>query len=163
MTKEIVRIHLGPAAIRLWTDELYPEFADLDDADDLAWSEFTRRAAPYCLRIAGLHAALDGRALIGTGDLTAAAAQIRYSVASARYVLDGVHRDPRKDRLTRAVDAAGPAGLTRSEISALFSRNLTAGALDKLLDWLIASGEYEVIRTPTGGRPAETYRRTSFV
>ena len=159
---KITCIQLGGAAISLWTDELYPEFADLDDEDDLAWSEFTRRAAPYCLRIAGLSAALDGRALIGKDDLIAASAQIRYSVASARYVLDRLRRNPREDRLVRAIDAAGQAGLTRTDISGLFSRKLAAGALDELLARLTASGAYEVIRAGTGGRPAETYRRTSF-
>ncbi len=155
-------IQLGHAAIGLWTDELYPEFADLDDGDDLAWSEFTRRAAPYCLRIAGLSAALDGRALIGKDDLIAAAAQIRYSVASARFVLNGVRRDPREDRLVRAIDAAGQAGLTRTAISGLFSRKLAASVLDDLLSRLIASDGYEVIRTETGGRPVETYRKAFF-
>jgi len=159
----ITSIQLGRAAISLWTDELYPEFADLDDEDDLAYSEFTRRAAPYCQRVAGLHAALDGRALIGKDDLTAASAQVRYSVASARYVLDGVRRNPREERLIRAINAAGQAGLTRTDISALFSRNLKTGVLDELLAGLIANGNYEIIRAETGGRPAETYRRTSFV
>ena len=159
---EIGCITLGHDAVSLWTDDLYPEFADLDDQDDLACSEFTRRAAPYCLRIAGLHAALDGRDQIGKDDLTAASAQVRYSVESARYVLNGVHRDPRKDRLTRALDAAAPAGLTRTEISALFSRKLSAAVLDELLAGLTASGEYEVIRALTGGRPSETYRKALF-
>ena len=152
-------IQLGHAAISLWTDELYPEFADLDDGDDLAWSEFTRRAAPYCLRIAGLHAALDGRALIGKDDLIAASAQIRYSVASARYVLDGVHRDPREDRLVRAIDAAGQAGLTRTDISGLFSRKLAARVLDELLNRLMDGGSFEAIDVQSGGRPAKAYRR----
>ncbi len=152
-------IQLGHAAISLWTDELYPEFADLDDGDDLAWSEFTRRAAPYCLRIAGLHAALDSRALIGKDDLIAASAQIRYSVASARYVLDGVHRDPREDRLVRAIDAAGQAGLTRTDISGLFSRKLAARVLDELLNRLMDGGSFEAIDVQSGGRPAKAYRR----
>ena len=77
-------------------------------------------------------------------------------------MLDGVRRNPREDRLGRAIDAAGQAGLTRTEISALFSRKLPASALDELLAGLTASGEYEVIRTETGGRPVETYRRAFF-
>ena len=155
----ITCITLGHDAVSLWTDELYPEFADLDDADDLAWSEFTSRAAPYCLRLAGLHAALDGRNLIDKDDLIAASAQIRYSVASARYVLDGVRRDPREERLRRAIDAAGQAAITRTEISALFSRNLPAAVLDELLAGLLKVGDYEVIDVQSGGRPAQAYRR----
>jgi hypothetical protein len=52
---------------------------------------------------------------------------------------------------------------SRTDISALFSRNLKTGVLDELLAGLIANGNYEIIRAETGGRPAETYRRTSFV
>ena len=146
------RIQLGRDARSLWEDELYPEFADLDDAGELSWSEFTRRAAPYSLRLAGLHAALDGRDLISKDDLAAAGAQVRYSVASAKYALSGIHRDPRLNRLTRAVTEAGQAGLTRTQVSALFSRNLTAAALDDLLGKLAADDGYEVIRPETGGR-----------
>ena len=120
---KITCIQLGRAAISLWTDEVYPEFADLDDGDDLAWSEFTRRAAPTASASPGCSAALDGRALIGKDDLIAASAQIRYSIASARYVLNGVRRDPREDRLVlcdrrRRADRSYQQG-----ISGLFSRS----------------------------------------
>ena len=46
-------------ATALWCDELYDEFTAADD-EEQAWAEFMRRAAPYCLRIAGLYAVLDG-------------------------------------------------------------------------------------------------------
>ena len=152
-------IQLGRDATSLWTGELYPEFTGADDDDDRAFSEFTRRAAPYCLRIAGLYAALDGRALIGKDDLAAAGALVRYSLASARYVLGSAHRDPRMDRLTREITAAGQAGLTRTAISALFSRKLSGDVLDQLLDELLDSGWCEVIEAQTGGRAATVYRR----
>ncbi len=152
------RIQLGREAAELWTGELYPEMTGADD-EDHAEAEFTRRAAPYCLRIGGLLAALDGRQLIGKDDLTAAAALVRYSIASARYVLDGQARDPRLERIRRAVDAAGDAGLNRSAISALFSRSLTKEVLGELLAQLTADGEYEEARMATKGRPAETFRR----
>jgi hypothetical protein len=145
-------------AKQLWTDELYPELAAADD-EDHAEAEFTRRAAPYCLRIAGLLAALDGRSLMGKPDLAAAAALVRYSIASAKYVLDRQARDPRLDRIRRAIDAAGKAGLTRSAVSGLFSRNLTKEVLDELLVQLLATGDYEESQTATRGRPAQTYRQ----
>ena len=159
------RIQLGREATRLWSDDIYPELTAADD-EDHAEAEFTRRGAPYCLRIAGLYAALDGRQLIRNADLVAAAALVRYSIASARYVLDRQARDPRLDRIRRAVDAAGPAGLTRSAVSGLFSRNLTKEVLGELLAQLTGDGEYEEVRQATRGRPAETYRRvvsSSFV
>jgi hypothetical protein len=158
-------IQLGKEATSLWSAELYPEFTELDDDDNQAYSEFTRRAAPYCLRIAGLHAALDGRNLISKDDLAAAGALVRYSIASARYVLGSLHRDPRMDRLTRAIAEAGDAGLSRTEISELFNRNLPKVVLDELLADLLDTGRYEEIKDEAGerGRPSVRYRRTSFV
>ncbi len=145
-------------ATELWIAELYPELTGADD-DDHAEAEFTRRAAPYCLRIAGLLAALEGRSLMAKDDLAAAAAFVRYSIASARFVLDRQVRDPRLDRIQRAIDAAGSAGLTRSAVSGLFSRNLTKEVLDQLLAQLTADDTYEEVRQATRGRPAEIYRR----
>lgn len=157
--RSLGRIHLGPAATQLWAGELYDEFTAADD-EDHSWTEFTRRAAPYCLRIAALHAALDGAPLIGAAPLAAAAALVRYSINSAIYVLDTQMRDPRIDRVRRAIDGTGPAGLGRTDISALFSRNVTRPQLDELLTTLTATGGYEALTVATGGRPALRYRRT---
>jgi hypothetical protein len=155
----VKRICLGREATEIWTDELYREMTAADD-EDQAHAEFTRRAAPYCLRIAGLLTVLDnGRSIIGKNEIIAAGALVRYAIASARYVLDRQARDPRLDRIRRAIDVAGDAGLTRSAISGLFSRNLTKEVLDELLALLTADGAYEECRIATRGRPAETYRR----
>jgi Protein of unknown function (DUF3987) len=154
-------VQLGPEAADLWISELYDELTAGDD-DDLAEAEFTRRAAPYCLRIAAIYAVLAGGRLISKSDLAAAGALVRYSIASAKYVLDRQPRDPRMDRLTRAIDAAGQAGLSRTEVSALFGRHLPRAVLDELLAELVEGGGYEMARTDTGGRAAEVYRRASF-
>ncbi len=84
---------------------------------------------------------------------------MRYSTASARFVLGNQPRDPRLARLAREITAAGEAGLTRTQISALFGRNLSAAALDELLDQLMNGGGYEGIEVQSGGRPAQAYRR----
>jgi hypothetical protein len=155
--RQIGRVHLDQGATALWQNDLYDELTASDDEDE-PWTEFTRRAAPYCRRIAALHAVLDGRELVNAGDLAAAGALVRYSVASARYVL-GPRRDPRYDRIVRAVDGAAARGLTRTQISALFSRHLDKKLLDELLAALLDTGEYENVPMPTGGRPKEVYRR----
>lgn len=156
--QSVGRIQLGGEATALWCEELYDEFTEADD-EEQAWAEFMRRAAPYCLRVAGLYAVLDARRVISKADLAAAGVLVRYSTASARYVLGGMHRDPRMERLAREVTAAGGAGLTRTQISALFGRNLRAGLLGELLDELLNGGGYEVIEVRSGGRPAQAYRR----
>lgn len=68
-------------------------------------------------------------------------------------------REPRLGRIQRAVDAAGEPGLTRTEITALFSRNLTGKLFDELLAALMETGQYETVQRPGRGRPAEVYRR----
>ena len=153
------RVQLDGEAEALWRGELYDEFTEADD-EELAWAEFTRRAAPYCLRIAGLYAVLDGRGLIGKADLTAAAALVRYSAASARYVLGDLLRNPRLDRLAREITAAGETGLTRTEVSALFGRHVSGEELGELLRQLTDDGGgYEVTEVQSGGRPAQRFRR----
>lgn len=158
--RQIKRISLDEQACALWSTELYEEFTAADD-EDHAWTEFTRRSAPYCLRIAALYAALEGRTQITPAHLKAAAALVRYSIASAVFVLDKQMRDPKIDRIRRALDQAADTGLTRSEISGLFSRNLPKQTLDELLTSLTATGHYETVTTPTGGRPSVRYRRTA--
>ncbi|MFI7125860.1 DUF3987 domain-containing protein [Nonomuraea sp. NPDC050153] len=158
--RQIKRIALDETARVLWSTELYEEFTAADD-EDHAWTEFTRRSAPYCLRIAALYAALEARAQITAADLQAAAALVRYSITSAIFVLDKQMRDPKIDRIRRALDQAADTGLTRSEISALFSRNVPKQTLDELLASLTATGQYEAFTTPTGGRPSVRYRRSS--
>lgn len=152
------RVEFDDEARRLWCDELYDEFTEADDEDE-PWTEFARRGAPNCLRIASLSAALEGRWRIGKADLAAAGALVRYSVASAKYVL-GPRRDPRFDRLVRALDAAGAKGMTRTQIFGLFSRNVEKKVLDQMLAELVESGDCEVAKIPTGGRPIECFVAT---
>lgn len=155
---KIGRITFTQGAEDLWVSGLYREFAEMDD-DDHPWTEFTRRAAPYCLRIGALHAALEGRDQITESHLSAAAALVRYSIASAKFVLDVTPRDPRLDRLRRAIDSAGNRGISKKDMFGLFARNLTKDQLDALTTELTNEGDYEWTRVQTGGRPAEALRR----
>lgn len=156
--RHVTQLSLTGPSVHLWSDELYDEFTEADD-EDSAWTEFARRGAPYCLRIAAVYAVLDARRKIQPEDLVAAAALVRYSIASARHVLDRRHRDPRLDRIRRALDGAGPDGLTRTQVSELFSRNLKRDQLDLLLEELLRDDTYEKSEIRGAGRPAVTYRR----
>ena len=68
-------------------------------------------------------------------------------------------RDPKLDRLARAVTAGGAVGLTRTEVSAVFGRNVRAAVLDELTAELVADGDYEVVLAETPGRHAQVRRR----
>ncbi|MEU4803068.1 DUF3987 domain-containing protein [Actinosynnema sp. NPDC023587] len=154
-------VGLGQGARQLWEDHLYDELGCADDEEG-AWSEFARRALPYCRRIAALYAVLDDRSEVDVGDLAAAAALVRYSIATAKFVLDRTLRNPRVDTLRRALDGVGEAGLSRGEVSALFGRNLAKQLLDRLLHEVMASGEYVEFRhSGERGRPSIRYRRAT--
>lgn len=159
---EFNRIGLSNAARDLWTDKLYPEFADLMNEEGPV-ADFMERSAPYCRRLSALTGVLKGDRKIGEEDLRAAAALVRYSISSARYVLGVKERDPKLDRLQRAVDEAYPGGLSGEQMRDLFNRNLTKEELQDLADELCSNPEYELAEVHTGrpGRPRKQLRRLS--
>ena len=148
------RIQLDGEATALWCDELYDEFTAADD-EEQAWAEFMRRAAPYCLRIAGLYAVLDGAQahrqgrprrgwrpgalLDGVGPVSCSAAAPRSAAWTGSPA-----RSPRRAR----------AGLTRTQISALFGRNLRAGparrAARRAAERRRLRGDRGAVRRPPG-------------
>jgi len=149
-------VTLDRDAAELWQSQLYREFTEFDE--DTSAADFVQRAAPYCRRIAALFAALDGRGQAATEDLAAAAHLIRYSIASARYVLDPAPRDVSLDKLRRAVDEAGMAGLTRDDAVKLFSGHVSKSEMDDLIGRLTSDGSYAAQSIPTGGRPKTVLR-----
>jgi hypothetical protein len=154
----IRQVTLDADAIKLWKNEIYEELTTFDD-ESAAYAQFIQRAAPYCRRVAALHAVLDGRHAVSGDDMLAAAAAVRYAIGSARYVLGHTTRNPDLDKIRRFVSAVGPDGVSRSEISGLFSRNKSAATLDALLVELTADGQFEKFFRKTSGRPAEAYRQ----
>lgn len=149
-------LSLTDNATELWT-ELYIEF-NSDHGDSGPVEEFITRAAPNCLRIAAIHAALDGEDGIGRAHLAAAAALVRYSIASARAVFTN------SDALTQLAEwiaAAGQTGRTKKQISnEYFQKNAKTGDVDNLLGQLVTAGHISVTtRPPEGGRgrPTQVY------
>ena len=145
-------IQFDGQAEALWRSQLYREFTEFDE--DTPAADFVQRAAPYCRRLAALHSVLDGRALTTAGDLEAAAHLVRYSIASARFVLDPAPRDVRLDKLRRAVDEAAMPGLSGDEQVRLFGGHLKKPALDDLRTRLLSEPDYAQHHVATAGRPA---------
>lgn len=144
----------------LWRS-LYVEFG-IDHGEGGPVEQFLSRTAPNCLRIAGVHAALDGTDLIDVHHLTAAAALVRYSVASARSIFSA---DPTLTRLAAWIGEAGTTGRTREEIRAQFFKgNKSAAEITTALGQLIDSGQLARSTRPRaggrGGRPTEVYATT---
>lgn len=141
-------------AAQLWR-RLYVELGS-DTGEIGPVEQFIARTAPNCLRIAAIHAVLDGTDAITTEHLTAAAGLVRYSIASARTVFHGGH-----GRLLAFITEAGPIGRTKTEITnVVFGKNARANVVDTALAALATAGR--IVRTrraPEGGRgrPVEVY------
>jgi hypothetical protein len=118
----------------------------------------TARAEAQAVRLALLHALLDGRDEIGTDHLRAALALWEYADASAKYIWGDALGDPVADEIMRALQQAGAAGRTRTELRDLFGRHRTAVDIGRALAALAPAGKAaRITRADTGGRPAELW------
>ncbi|GGM81637.1 hypothetical protein GCM10012275_60340 [Longimycelium tulufanense] len=142
---------------------LYVEFGtDPGEGTGPAVEQFISRTAPNCLRIAGIHAALDGSDQISDRHLSAAAALIRYSIASARAVFAP---DAELTKIAGYIARAGQAGRTRTDITTeCFDKHKKAAEIDGLLERLLAAGRItrSLRPSPSGrGRPTQIFTATS--
>ena len=93
----------------------------------------TRRAEAHVVRLAAIYATLDTSEQIAMPHLEAALAVWRYSLDSARWIFGDTLGDPTADEIW-ALAKDRPAGVTRSEVRDLFSRNKKAREIDRALD-----------------------------
>ena len=109
------------------------------------------------MRLACLYALMDLKAEIEVEHLQAALALWRYCEDSARYIFGDAPGDPVANRILTALKMA-PKGLTRAEISNLFSRDLKSQRISDALATLCAQGQASAAKEPpSGGRPAERW------
>jgi hypothetical protein len=118
------------------------------------------RAEAQTLRLAVLYAALDCSPTIKLEHLLAALAVWEYVQASIEYVFGDRLGDPDADAILDALRGASE-GLTRTQISELFSGHLSAGRLQRALGVLLKGEMAAVTRIETAGRPAELWRFVS--
>lgn len=148
-------IGFSGAGARVWR-RLYVEFGG-DNGEDGPIEQFISRTAPNCLRIAAIHAALDGTDEMEPVHLHAAAALVRYSIASARAVFG---TDPALTALADWIGEAGAVGRTREEIRAdYFHRHKTTSQIDELLNQLLTDQRITVATRPRAdGKPGRAAR-----
>lgn len=117
----------------------------------------TRRAEAHVVRLAALYATLDCDERIALAHLEAALALWRYAADSARWIFGDSLGDPTADEIwSLAKDR--PAGVTRTEVRDLFSRNKKAREIDRALVVLEDAGRLQRRTVADGrGRPAETW------
>jgi hypothetical protein len=152
--RNIGQVTMTPAAWTHW-DEIYPKLSE--GAPGLIGA-IIGRAEAQTVRLALLYALLDQAQQIDIVHLDAGLALWNYSEASARYVFGDLVGDPVADSILRALRHAGTTGMTRTDISTLFSRNLSATRIEPALALLMMSGKAKPEkRIGTGGRAKEVW------
>ena len=143
------------AAAQTFWEQIYRVLSEADMDGPLG--EIIARAPAYVLRIALLYAVLDGTDDIEPEHLKAGLAVVKYSVDSARSIF-GDHAGSDETKLTDALREAGDDGLTRAQISKLFSRNKTSEQLNLLINDLYERGYITSHQHNEGkGRPTTVY------
>jgi hypothetical protein len=114
------------------------------------------RAEAHVMRLALLHALLDRSESIKALHLLAALALWDYCDRSVRYIFGDSLGDDVADELLRLLRGC-PGGLTRTDISSCFQRNMSANRLGKALGLLLQHKVARREEEETGGRKAERW------
>lgn len=119
----------------------------------------TSRSEAQVMRLACLYALLDRSDQIRRVHLEAALALWRYCEDSARFIFGASTGDRVADSVLEALREAGEAGLTKTDISNLFARNVNAARLNNALTSLASSGRARVtLEHGDSGRPAQRWQ-----
>ena len=134
-------------------------YDDLSDGHPGLWGAATARAEAHTVRLAMLYALLDCSPAIRVEHLDAALAFWHYASESAHWVFGDSLGDPTADEIWEMAKT-NPQGVTRTQVSDLFSRNKKAREIDRALTALVEAGRLErgEMRTGGAGRPAVVWR-----
>jgi hypothetical protein len=144
---------LDPAARERWID-IYPHLSA--SRPGLAGAA-TARAEAHVVRLGLIYALLDCSDTIGHEHLEAALAVWGYSADSAAWIFGDSLGDPTADEIWSAAKER-PAGLSRTEVSDMFSRNKKRREIERALGVLEDAGRLRrETRQPDRGRSAEVW------
>jgi hypothetical protein len=134
--------------------EIYPE---LSQGRPGMHGAATARAEAHTARLALIYALLDASEHITTEHLDAALAVWTYADQSVRWIFGDSLGDPTADDIW-ALAKDRPAGISRTEVRDLFSRNKKAREIDRALGALVDAGRLQRTTVIDGpGRPAEMW------
>ena len=151
--RTVNRVEMTDRARGVWR-EVYP---GLSEGEPGLLGAIIGRAEAQVIRLALLYALLSRFAVIDEDHLRAALALWRYCEHSARFIFTDALGDPVADTILRSLRQAGDDGLTRTQISTVFGRNLDAARLALALSTLERTGKATKTVRDTGGRPAEVW------
>lgn len=151
--RSLGRLQMDSGARALW----HVRYEELSDAKPGLLGAVLARAEAQVIRLSLIFALLDQAPAIGAAHLKAALACWRYCEQSARFVFEGLLGDPIADSIMAALRAA-PDGLSRTQISDVFGRNVRASDLARGLQALQRAGLARPEERQTDGRPATIWR-----
>lgn len=150
--KAVEEIHRDEEAREIWR-EIYPS---LSEGKPGLFGSVVSRAEAQVLRLSAVYAVLDSSPLVKKEHLLAAVAVWDYCENSAKLIFKDLLGDPLADEILRALRNS-PSGLTRTDISGLFSRHASSSQIGLALATLLQKG---LARSQSGGekgRPAEVW------
>ena len=115
------------------------------------------RAEAQTIRLALIYTLLDGSDQIDLPHLEAALAVWEYCELSAVHIFGRAIGDPVADEIERALQHVGAAGMTRTAIRDMFSRNRSGDRIGAALQLLMTMGRARFETSTTRGRPTETW------
>lgn len=126
------------------------------ETDDEMVCAVTSRAESQVLRLSMMYALLDCSSVIQVPHILAALAIWDYSMESIEWIFGESVGDAVADRILVAL-RANPDGMTRTQISELFSRNQTASRINLALETLACKNRAKATVSGTNGRSAEIW------
>jgi hypothetical protein len=132
----VQRVIMSPAAAEGWATI----YRDLSADRPGLLGSLTARAEAQVVRLATIYALWAGTQHIELEHLTAAVAVQEFCHKSVEYIFGDTLGDQAADTILAALKTAGRSGLTRTEISNLFSRNLPANQVARALGELSRRG-----------------------
>jgi hypothetical protein len=128
-------------------------YSDLSAAQPGLLGAVAARGEAQVVRLGLIYALLDGSGQIDVPHLKAALAFWEYCESSAAFIFGDLLGDPIADEIARALQHAGPDGMTRTVIRDLFGRHRSADRIGAALALLTTKGRARSESRDTGGRP----------
>jgi hypothetical protein len=148
-------ISFTPPACAMF-EAVYPQLTSSRRAGLL--SVVLNRAAPQVIRLALIYMLLDSKSAVDEDHLRAALALWEYSERSALFYFGGATQLPIADKILNALRQQ-PNGLTRTEMTALFSNHGT-GKISEALALLLQQQLAQFAEEKTAGRSVERWKAT---
>ena len=155
--REERELHRDNAARAIW-HTVYPTLSE--GKPGLAGAIIARGEA-QTVRLAAIYALLDCSPVIRPEHLNAALALWEYAERSVYHVFGRMLGDPVADEIYASLKMT-PDGLTRTQISGLFQRNVSRDRLGRALTLLRRAKLAEPKSINTEGRPAEVWVATEL-